>query len=164
MDFIKITGHIMDSIVIAIDPDIEASGLALVVNGKIMLMNKYKISQLIDEVLSLSNVGGGVIVKMENTEANKPIFWRDIKGTPEQKRKINLTIAQKVGMVKGVTRMIKEMLESKGVPVHMIKPLKGSVKKAKKDAAFFNQITGWEGRSNEDGRDAALIALYGVIK
>jgi hypothetical protein len=29
------------------------------------------------------------------------------------------------------------------------------------DAKFFNQLTGWTGSSNEDKRDAGLLALYG---
>jgi len=40
-----------------------------------------------------------------------------------------------------------------------MKPLRGSVKKAKNDAKLFNKITGWEGKSNQDKRDAALLAM-----
>lgn len=148
---------------LGIDADIEKSGVAVVENGKIKVLHKLSFPDLVTFVVELSSQRE-VQVMLEDVEANKPIFWRDIKGTPEQKRKINLSIAQKVGMVKAVARLIRQALESKGITVHMIKPLKGNVKKAKEDAAYFNQITGWDKRSNEDGRDAALIAMYGVIK
>ncbi|MEH6451143.1 MAG: hypothetical protein V7765_20935 [Oleispira sp.] len=76
-------------------------------------------------------------------------------------RQVN-KIAQNVGQVKGVKRVLVECLLHEGIPVRLVKPLKGIYKKkAKADAKFFNQLTGWTGSSNEDKRDAGLLALNG---
>lgn len=54
------------------------------------------------------------------------------------------------------------MPDALGSPVSLVKSLKGTYKKkAKDDAKFFNQLTGWTGRDNEDKRDTGLLALYG---
>lgn len=71
-------------------------------------------------------------------------------------------MAKNVGQVKGVKRVLVECLQHEGIPVRLVKPLKGHYKKkAKQDTKFFNQLTGWAGSSNEDKRDAGLLALYG---
>jgi hypothetical protein len=66
--------------------------------------------------------------------------------------------------VKGVARVLVECLESMGADVVQVKPLRGPIKKAKTDRVYFNRVTGWAGSSNEDKRDAALLALFGVLK
>ena len=145
-------------IIIGIDPDIEASGMAIIKDGKIEAMLKIPFPELIEKIVS-AHKQGKIVVKLEDVEANKPMFVRNLAGAKQA-----MKVAQNVGMCKGVARMIKESLEYHGVTVQMIKPLKGNVKKAKKDASYFNQITGWEKRSNEDCRDAALIGIFGVLK
>ena len=145
-------------ITIALDPDIEASGMAIIKEGAIVSMFKVPFPELIEQIVN-AHRNGEIVVKLEDVEANKPMFVRNLAGAKQA-----MKVAQNVGMCKGVARMIKESLEYHGVTVQMIKPLKGAVKKAKKDASYFNQITGWEKRSNEDCRDAALIGLYGNKK
>lgn len=145
-------------IIIGIDPDIEASGMAIIKDKVILSMHRVPFPELIEQIVN-AHKQGEIIVKLEDVEANKPIFWR--KGLNAT---VQLKVAQDVGRVKAVARLIMQSLEYHGVTVQMIKPLKGNVKKAKKDASYFNQITGWEKRSNEDGRDAALIGIYGVCK
>ena len=80
----------------------------------------------------------------------------------KNKRAVREKICQDVGKCKATGSLIQQVLESQGYKVKLVTPLKGPVKRmAKSSDKYFNQITGWKGRSNEDKRDAALVALYG---
>lgn len=147
-------------ITIGIDPDMIASGFAVVEDKKIMSLRSVKLPDLVDHV---EQFGGpdDVIIKLENPSANKTVFTRDIAGARNQ-RAVKDAIAMRVGKVMATTHHIKEILEAAGYTVQMVKPMTGKVKaKAKDDAEYFNRLTGWNGRSNQDNRDAALIALFG---
>ena len=96
------------------------------------------------------------IFVVEEVEADKTTYHRHGTNQHQMRR-----IAQNVGQVKGVKRIMVEMLKSMGADVRLVKPLIGiNKKKAKGDAKFFNQLTGWQFTSNEDKRDAALLALF----
>jgi len=65
-----------------------------------------------------------------------------------------------VGQVKGTARQLLNYLEYMGCKVEKVRPLRGPVKaKAKRDGDYFNKLTGWQGRTNEDKRDAALLVF-----
>ena len=144
------------SFIIGIDPDLKASGVAIVVRNKISELKNMPFPELIEYITALA-ADNEIMVKLEDVNA-----WSGVKhraGTgPAAMRKIS----QNVGQVKAVATLIKQSLNSKGIDVHLVRPLKGEVKmQAKKNSAYFNKLTGWTGRSNEDNRDAALIALHG---
>lgn len=144
------------SLIIGIDPDLQASGVAIVVRNKISELKNMPFPELIEYITALA-ADNEIIVKLEDVNA-----WRGVKhraGTgPAAMRKIS----QNVGQVKATASIIKEMLNSKGIEVQLVRPLRGEVKmQAKKNSAYFNKLTGWTGSSNEDNRDAALIALHG---
>lgn len=143
-------------LIIGIDPDLKASGVAIVVRNKISELKNMPFPELIEYITALA-ADNEIMVKLEDVNA-----WSGVKhraGTgPAAMRKIS----QNVGQVKAVATLIKQSLNSKGIDVHLVKPLRGEVKmQAKKNSAYFNKLTGWTGSSNEDNRDAALIALHG---
>lgn len=149
----------MSNIVFGIDPDLVKSGTAVVIDGVIKDIKSMAFPELVgfaEDLRSSASMSGDVLtVIMEDPEVNKPIFNRvGVKG------RALLKVAQNVGQVKAAARLIAEMLESKGIFVIKVKPVTGHAKRAKKDAKFFNEITGWSGRSNEDCRDAAIIAIF----
>ena len=141
---------------IGIDPDISKSGVAFVVAGRIERLEALCFVELIETIAEYKKGCVDVVVKLEDVESNKAMFAREPMSSAAK-----MKIAQNVGMVKAVARLIRESLDAKGIKVIMVKPLKGTIKKAKKNASLFNSMTKWEGRTNEDKRDAALIALYG---
>lgn len=144
--------------IIGIDPDIVKSGLAVIRDNKIIHLESFNFVDLINAVSQVHYGKDGLVIKIENPEAIRPLFGVKTKN----KRAIREKICQDVGKCKATARLICEVLESKGYIVNKIKPLTGPTKKkAKADAEYFNKITGWQGRSNEDKRDAALIALFG---
>jgi hypothetical protein len=163
---------------IGIDPDLTKSGVAVVVNGKIIFIKSMGFSELIAYVVGLTHEQAVVTVFLEDVDNKKPVFPKRLKQSnkgqnpllqfvghaPSQcgsAAKVNMSIAEDLGKVKATARLIKEVLEDNGVTVKLVKPLRGPIKAAKKNSAYFNKITGWTGRSNEDSRDAALIALFG---
>ncbi len=144
------------SLVIGIDPDLEKSGVAVVVKGQIESLHKLELDDLCDFVVE--RFTAGVVVVLEDVEANKPVFNRG-----NQSKRVRERIAQNVGNVKATARHIDRMLTKRGVTVTKVAPLRGAVKRqAKKNSVYFNKLTGWSGRSNEDTRDAALLALFGL--
>lgn len=138
---------------IGIDPDLVKSGVAVAEDGKLrslQALSLFELTRFIDQHKDAAEF------ILENVEYDKTTYIR-----PGTNRQQMLKIAQNVGMAKGTCRHIDEYLRDCGATYRKVKPLTGQVKRAKGDAEFFNQLTGWTGRSNEDKRDAALLALFG---
>lgn len=145
--------------IIGIDPDLTKSGMALVAGGKLLDMKALSFPELLN-LAKYERLSGAIFV-VEDVEHDKTTYHRANTNARQHAR-----IAQNVGQVKGVARVLIECLESFGCNVVKIKPLTGPVKrKAKTDAEYFNKVMGWQGRTNSDMRDAALIAMhYDTIK
>lgn len=142
-------------LVVGIDPDLVKSGVAITRAGGLVHMDALSFPELLEFVRELLPEQPVVIV--EEVEADKTTYHRPGTNARQHGR-----IAQNVGQVKGVKRVLVECLKSMGVDVVLVKPLRGPVKnRAKKDADYFNKVTGWKGRTNEDKRDAAMLALWG---
>jgi hypothetical protein len=161
---------------IGIDPDLTKSGVASVVNGEIVTLKSMGFSELIEFVIS--NCWMPYVVLLEDVDNKKPVFPKRLRQSAKAQNpllayvghapsqsgsnaKVNMSIAEDLGKVKATARLIKEVLEDKGIKVTLVKPLRGPIKKAKDSSVYFNKITGWTGRSNADTRDAALIAMFG---
>ena len=145
----------MKTIYIGIDPDLVKSGLAVVIKGEVIDLQSLSIVELITFInRSLNDISNEYIFAVENVEAKRATFAR--RGmNPAQMQKI----AQNVGQVKAVARLIVEIITAyTGKPPIMVPA--GINRATKKDAKQFNVVTGWNGRSNEDTRDAAIIALH----
>lgn len=148
--------------IIGIDPDLTASGVALVEGNKIIRLERVAVPDLVLWVSKeWAYARGELVIRMEDPNLIKPTFPRAIPKAKNKQAVMN-NISQKVGQVKAVATIIMQLLEHAGHQVKPVRPLQGAMKHlAKRDAKYFNQITGWAGRSNEDQRDAALIALFG---
>jgi len=137
---------------IGIDPDLDKCGVAFIDAGAVVSLHALDFFAVL-EMIAQNPTAEFVI---EDVEFNKPTFNRGLNQSK------NLKVAQNVGMVKAVARLLTEALKRAGVKYKAVPPLKGHMKNsAKKDAKYFNKITGWTGISNEDKRDAALLALFG---
>lgn len=140
--------------VVGIDPDIEASGVAIILEGKIEKLIKMTFFELI-KFIDENQLDAFFIV--ENVELHSSLYAIHIGKNSRVREKI----AQNVGKVKAVCRLIEEFLIQIDANFVLAKPIKGFLKKTKKDKLYFNQLTGWNGNSSEDTRDAAIIALFG---
>ena len=142
---------------IGIDPDFVKSGIAVVQGKAVIHLESLSFVDMF-EYIAAAGPKEEVLIKLENPSAIKPLFGAKAKN----KRSIREKICQDVGKCKATGSLIQQVLENQGYKVKLVKPLKGPVKRqAKNDAVYFNKLTGWKGRSNEDKRDAALVALYG---
>lgn len=145
-------------LVVGIDPDLVKCGTAEAKAGLLVDIRSRTFPELLTWAGML--VAEGALFVVEDVETDKTTYHRAKTNARQHAR-----IAQNVGQVKGVARVLVECLEAMGADVAQVSPLKGTTKRqAKTDAAFFNRLTGWSGRSNSDTRDAALLALYGVPK
>lgn len=136
---------------VGIDPDLTKNGVAIMEDGQYKELLALTFPQLI-ELIKTAKKETGILFVVENVNKVKPTYFRGTKN-----RAIENNISQKVGMVKAVGAKIIEMLEHYGVPYTLSDPLKGTLKKCKSDAKLFEKLTGWEGRTNADKRDAAML-------
>lgn len=138
-------------LIIGIDPDTEKSGVSVVQDGVVTDLLSRSFFELQSNIIEW--IEAGAHFALEDVESNKPTFNR---GT---NHRANTRISQNVGQVKMVARLIKQWLELNQAQFTLVRPLSGSAKLCKKDAQRFNQYTGWQGSSNADTRDAAMLAL-----
>lgn len=142
-------------LIIGIDPDLEASGVAIVRNGQIDSLSTMAFFDLL-EFIHLNQANA--VFAVEDVELNKALYARHHGKNQRVRERIN----QNVGQVKAVARLIEQYLIRIDAAYTMVAPFKKRFKKAKDDKEYFNRLTGWTGNSNADKRDAALIALYGI--
>ena len=148
-----------DRLIIGIDPDLRKNGVAFIKNGKVKDLANLSMIDLVEMIVNTECFEDPLFV-LEDVEAIKTTVFK-------QKRKggiSDLRTSENIGKVKAVKILIKEALDHYGCDYKEVKPLRGDVKKAKKDAKYFNLITGWNKSSNQDNRDAALLALFGINK
>lgn len=139
--------------VIGIDPDAKKSGVAYIDSeGNIIDMESLGIS----DIVAMSRAfGDGVVFAIEDVNKHGTIYQHNRKGG----RGVQSRIAQNVGMVKAAGNIIAEIIEDATGRPPIMAPL-GIGKQVKRKAKLFNELTGWQGKSNEDTRDAACIGRW----
>ncbi len=143
------------TLIIGIDPDLEASGVAVVRHGKLVDMDSLDFFSLLDFI---GRYKDEAVFAVENVELNKSLYAKH----NNKNQRVRERIGQNVGQVKAIARLIERYLIRIDAHHVMVAPLRGRFKKAKEDKSYFNQLTGWQRSSNADKRDAALIALFGI--
>ncbi len=141
-------------LVIGIDPDLIKSGVALAKDGELLELQAMAFPQLLESARRW--IADKALFVVEDVEHHATTYRRSGTNASQHAR-----IAQNVGQVKATARILVECLRHLGAEVQQVKPLAGK-RQAKKDANYFAQLTGWQGRTNEDKRDAGMLALYGV--
>ena len=129
-----------------IDPG-ASTGIALFDGGKLTQLMTWTPKQL---VLMLPSLNLEAII-YEDSRLTSPVWSR---GTSQAAR---LKIARNVGQVDAVCAMICELAQEMGITAKGISPRH---KGAKLDAVTFNKLTGWDKKSNQHERDAAMCVFY----
>jgi hypothetical protein len=145
-------------LVVGIDPDTQKHGVAVVKDGIIQQLYTLGNKSLIELLNDLARQYQ-LRIKLEDINAFKPV----IQG-PGQSRNQMMKIAQNIGAVKYAAELLVQELSAAGFTVEMVLPLQGARSGKRYNADAFNRLTGWQGKSNADNRDAAMIALYGQPK
>ena len=151
----------MDKKVIAIDPDVDASGIAIVnpTAKKVEEAGKIEITELFEFLRSNQPEGRKIIVEAGWLNDSN---WH-IQGACKYVRN-PLARAAKIGYSTGenhrVGKIIAEMAKARGYEVQEVKPLKKCWKgtDGKITAEEIRHVTGYSERTNQDVRDAILLA------
>jgi hypothetical protein len=124
----------------------------------------------IDKIIEyclLSNILYDIVFIIEDVVAHSSTFgatktYQSTQGNHNQKIGAVCKQAERVGSVKDKTTLTLEFLErqqklSDNLTIKKIPPTKASGTKV--SAEYFNKLTGWDKRSNEHGRDAAMLVF-----
>ena len=132
------------SVILGIDPGIR-TGVAVFHHGGLTALLTIE-PHMIPETLCLH---GPNRVVFEDSRLTSPVF--SARGS----RAAALKIARNVGEVDAWCRLITLVCAEMQIPAHGISPAR---KGAKLNSMQFRQQTGWEGKSNQHERDAAMVA------
>ena len=148
-------------IIVAIDPDVEKNGVATVFPEiRELQVQTLPFAQTMDYLLELSNryeaEGKPFKVIIEagwQYRTNWHLDWRDSKEKAAAK-------GNNAGRNEQVSRLLGEMCEHWKIPYEFVKPLKKiwQGRDRKITAEELEQVTGKMIRTNQEGRDAALLA------
>ncbi|MFY5253559.1 hypothetical protein ACOUMD_17535 [Acinetobacter baumannii] len=136
-------------IIIGIDPDLEKSGVAIL--GDSLELKNLTFPQVIE------------LFRNEQDSIKKVVIeagWHNKKsnfhGRFGQSKSAGEAIARNVGENHATGKLIAEMAQSFGLPIVLVKPTK-----TKLNAEQFSKITGWQGRTNQEQRDAGML-IWGM--
>ena len=144
-------------VVIGIDPDSKASGVAVYINGNLDNLRCMELTKIY-EMLKFINVAINQIeIHIENVCANNAVFMPKGSKNPIAEAKAR---GRTLGMCQQVQTEIERMAAHFDIPV-----VKHKISKAWKSTDSkkqFEAATGWKQRSNEDTRSAAYFGMIGV--
>ena len=136
---------------IGLDPG-ASTGVAIFENGKLIRLTTWTPIQLITLLPSLSVTS----VIFEDSRLTSPVWSR---GTSQAAR---MKIARNVGQVDAICNLICALCEEMKISARGVSP---KHKGRKLDAETFNKLTGWDKKSNQHERDAAMCVFsHGGIK
>lgn len=146
----------MSKIIIGIDPDSKAHGVAKYKNGVLESLDSMQLCEFA-VILPLweKTVGIDVVFHIEDVCANKFVYARNNKGN----KSVTSKIAMAIGRCQQSQIELMRFLDKYNIKYVLHKPQKGNWAKNK---AQFEKVTGWKGRSNEDTRSAAYFGWLGV--
>ncbi len=137
----------MNRILVGIDPDKEASGVAII-RGSDHEMTNLNVPDLVRKLQELQNEGN-LEVYLEGGWLNKKANYHGAKGA-----RVREEIARWVGVNHGTGMVIEQFLKDLGINYHLIQPNKATKKLT---AMEFIKITRILGRTNQDQRDAYML-------
>jgi len=151
-----------ERMIVAIDPDSDAPGVALIHDGQIRELESLDFFDIQDR-LQMSYWAGALFV-IEDIDNKNPTYARN--GVNAKQQGVINAISRKVGRAQNSARQLITLLERVGVEYVLVEPLrtyeKQRSKKGGEGSVFFKALTGWPKRTNEDQRDAAILGLYGL--
>lgn len=140
---------------IGIDPDIEKPGVAIIEDGKYAAVTSMTMPELFDLIASHRG-NANVVFHVEDVNTDSATYYRHRPGAIS-KQNVQNKISQHVGMCKAAAKTICHVIEHYDCRLIMVKPKSRAHKTAKHEADYFKRITGWQGRTNQDSRDAAML-------
>jgi hypothetical protein len=144
----------MSKIVIGVDPDSKAHGVAVYIDGRLSRLECLTLYWLVDALEFYSHSENEIEVHIEDVCAMNAVF-RQRQGSNQS---INMKMSNSVGKCQQSQIELERFIHHKGIKVtkHKIS------KMWKKDKKQFEKVTGWTCGSNEDTRSAAYFGFLGL--
>ena len=147
----------MRKILIGIDPDVDKSGVAQMAFESLGLLN-LSFFHLFDFLSHAKNISENTVITakipikvyIEAGWLNKS-NWHT---SDSKSRHVNTRIGNNTGANHEVGRKIAEMCEYLKIDYELVRPTQSKV-----DAVYFKQLTKYQGRTNQEQRDAAMLIL-----
>lgn len=137
-------------IYIGIDTGVHTGYAVYDSNGKVLQsVGCYKIHKVMKIVLNLLNNGKNIKVRVEDARKRT---WYGFHTAKQDRARL-----QGAGSVKRDAQIWEDFLTDLCVDFEMVAPKNNATKLT---AESFRQLTGWAGKTNEHGRDAAML-VYG---
>lgn len=135
--------------IIGIDPDSEAHGFALYIDGKLESLWQMPLM----EVVKFLQIGSNsrTVFSIENNLSVNAVFTKNAQRSKAAHAKVSLS----VGRVQQAQTELMRALDHYDVPYMLQK--NSSVWKDTKEKAQFEKVTGWTKNSNADTRSAAYM-------
>ena len=147
----------MSKIIIGIDPDSKAHGVAVYMDGKLTGLNCLSLVDIVKMIPQWQELDKGVEFHVEDVCANNAVFMKPKKSYSGKDLAEVKARSRTLGMCQQAQSELEVFLAS-----FLIFPVKHKISKMwKKDRAQFEKVTGWNGRSNEDTRSAAYFGWLG---
>jgi hypothetical protein len=137
------------TILLGIDPGTQ-TGVATFIDGSLHQIQTLAHADLIKLLVDGTINGRVTTVVYEDSTLQKHVWHRTGLAASAMMR-----VARNVGMVDEMCRDIARVCKDLSIPAVQVSPLK---KGAKLSAAAFKQHTGWQPRTSQHGRDAAMVA------
>lgn len=144
-------------LIVGIDPDTKKHGVAWLLDGRIIKLASLATDDLVADLLNAAK-SVPILIKLEDVNAHKPVFQRK-----DQNHRQMMRIAQNVGAVKHAATQLLDKLNTTHLKVNLVYPLPKAISGKQFNRDSFNAFTGWQGSSNGDTRDAAMIAMFGYV-
>ena len=138
--------------VIGIDPDSEAHGVAVYVDGKLEFLGNVSLMGIINDPYFMDGH-----FSIENVCYNSAVFEeRVLRASAQAARRM----ANNVGMCQQAQTELMRALEWHQVSYELHRPSSCW----KQNIKQFEQVTGWTKRSNKDNRSAAYFGFLALKK
>ena len=135
----------MTDLIIGIDPDLEKSGVAVL--GQSLELKNLTFPETVELFRTHQNEIKKVVIEAGWLNKKSNFRFSHSKSAGER-------IAKNVGENHATGKLLAEMAKECGLAVVLVKPTRTKLK-----AEDFNRITGWQGRTNQEQRDAAMLLI-----
>lgn len=135
----------MTSLIIGIDPDLEKSGVAIL--GQFLELKNLTFAETVNLFRSQQDQIKKVVIEAGWLNKKSNFRYGHSKSAGEK-------IAKNVGENHATGKLLAEMAKEIGLAVVLVRPTR-----TKLNSEQFNRITGWQGRTNQEQRDAALLIV-----
>ena len=146
----------MPKIIIGIDPDSKAHGVAIYRGGHLNSLHTMELFQVVDMLAYECQQDKAEYIEfhIEDVCANNFVYARNNHGN----KSVTSKIAMAIGRCQQSQTELVRFLDKVKIKYVLHKPQKGNWAKNKSQ---FEKATGWTGRSNEDTRSAAYFGWLG---